>query len=219
MELACQDRRTGRLALAGVARASKRGENGAWEAIYGRSKIMDMLRGAKNASMHRYLTALSTYGILSQMTDAKMKSLFRALQEGGLVQTTGGDMPLITLTPKGEDVMQSRAAARLSRRGWGAAAPAEPKRLRARTEQFLAAMALGRLDKELYRKLAELRREIALDHNMPAYRVMNNEALRALATLKPTTKEGALRIRGIGRRTCEQYIDSFLYEIQTHEGI
>ncbi len=206
-----------RKALAGVARASRRNAEGQWEAIYGRSKIMDMLRGSKNANMHRYLTGLSTYGILSQMTDAKMKALFRALHESGLVQTSGGDMPLITLTAKGEDVMQSRASARLSRRGWSTAPVTAPKKLRARTEQFLAAMALGRLDKELYKKLAELRRDIALDHNLPAYRVMTNEALKALATLKPTTKEGAMRLRGIGSRN--PYLDAFLYEIQSHEGI
>ncbi len=218
-ELEGEDLLTVRKALAGVARASKRGADGQWEAIYGRSKIMDMLRGAKNANMHRYLTGLSTYGILSQLTDARMKALFRALQDGGLVQSSGGDMPLLTLTPKGEDVMQSRAATRLSRRGWSASVPPPAKRLRARTEQFLAAMALGQLDKVLYKKLAELRREIALDHNLPAYRVLTNESLRALATLKPTTREGAMRIRGIGSRTCEQFIDSFLYEIASHEGI
>ncbi len=218
-ELVGEDLLTVRKALAGVARASRRNAEGQWEAIYGRSKIMDMLRGAKNANMHRYLTGLSTYGILSSLTDAKMKALFRALQEGGLVQTTGGDLPLLTLTTKGEEVMQSKAPARLSRRSWSATAEPAPKRLRARTEQFLAAMAQGRMDKELYDKLAALRREIALDHNLPAYRVMTNEVLRALATLKPTTKEGAMRIRGIGSRTRDTYLDSFLYEIQSHEGV
>ncbi len=216
-ELAGEDLLTVRKALAGVARASKRTADGAWEGIYGRSKIMDMLRGAKNAQMHRFLTSLSTYGLLSQLTDAKMKALFRALQEGGLIQSSGGDMPLLTLTPKGEDVMQSRASARLSLRGWSSSASLSPRRPRERTAQFLAAMALGQMDKLLYKKLSDLRREIALDHNLPAYRVLSNESLRALATLKPTTKEGAMRIKGIGPYIRDHYLDSFLYEIQLHE--
>lgn len=62
---------------------------------------MDMLRGSKNANMHRYLTSLSTYGILSELTDSRMKALFRAMQDAGLVQSSGGDMPLLTLTAKG----------------------------------------------------------------------------------------------------------------------
>ncbi len=216
-ELEGDDLLTVRKALAGVARASRRSADGHWEAIYGRSKIMDMLRGSKNANMHRFLTGLSTYGILSQLTDARMKSLFRALQDAGLVQTSGGDMPLLTLSPRGEEVMLCKVPARLSRRGWSATAPAPQKKLRARTEQFLAAMALGRFDKQLYKKLCELRREIALDHNLPAYRVLNNESLKALATIKPTTREGAMRLKGIGPRN--PYLDSFLYEIQSHEGI
>jgi len=73
-----------RKALAGVARASRRGADGEWIAIYGRGKIMDMLRGAKNASMHQYLTSLSTYGILKNLTDARMKALFRAMHRSQL---------------------------------------------------------------------------------------------------------------------------------------
>ncbi len=221
VELEGEDLLTVRKALAGVARASKRGADGQWEAIYGRSKIMDMLRGSKNANMHRFLTGLSTYGILSELTDARMKALFRALQEAGLVQTSGGDMPLLTLSAKGEEVMMSKGSARLSRRGWSALAAAQkpPKRMRDRTRQILDSMALGRTDKALYKKLAELRREIALDHHLPAYRVMNNEALKALATLKPTTREGAMRIRGIGSYIRDHFLDSFLYEIQSHEGV
>ena len=60
VEVSGEDLMTVRKALAGVARASRRGSNGEWIAVYGRGKVMDMLRGAKNASMHQYLTSLST---------------------------------------------------------------------------------------------------------------------------------------------------------------
>lgn len=207
-----------RKALAGVARASRRGADGEWIAIYGRGKIMDMLRGAKNASMHQYLTSLSTYGILKNLTDAKMKALFRAMHEAGLLQSTGGDMPLITLTPQGEDVMQSRAVPRLSLRSWSSAARRpSPAVRRDKTQQMLQSMGLGRLDKELYEHLAELRRDLAAEYNMPAYRIMHNETLRALATVKPTTMEAAERLKGVGPWLRTHGLRAFVELIQDYE--
>lgn len=208
-----------RKALAGVARASRRGADGEWIAIYGRGKIMDMLRGAKNASMHQYLTSLSTYGILKNLTDARMKALFRAMHEAGLLQSTGGDMPLITLTPQGEDVMQSRAVPRLSLRSWSSAArrPAPSAVRRDKTQQLLQSMGLGRLDKELYEHLAELRRDLAAEYNMPAYRIMHNETLRALATVKPTTMEAAERLKGVGPWLRTHGLRAFVELIQDYE--
>ena len=207
-----------RKALAGVARASRRGADGEWIAIYGRGKIMDMLRGAKNASMHQYLTSLSTYGILKNLTDARMKALFRAMHEAGLLQSTGGDMPLITLTPQGEDVMQSRAVPRLSLRSWSSAARRpSPAIRRDKTQQMLQSMGLGRLDKELYEHLAELRRDLAAEYNMPAYRIMHNETLRAMATVKPTTMEAAERLKGVGPWLRTHGLRAFVELIQDYE--
>ncbi|HIX19049.1 MAG TPA: HRDC domain-containing protein, partial [Candidatus Akkermansia intestinigallinarum] len=207
---------------AGVARASRRDESGNWQAIYGRSKIMDMLRGAQNASMHRYLTSLSTYGLLRHLTDKKLKALFRAMQEAGLLMTTGGEMPLLTLTPKGEDVMQSRCPAKVSPRGWSdkprPGGEATSGRSRA-AQRVLQGLALGRTDKELLSRLRELRRDIAQEHNLPVYRVLHTETLRELATLKPTTLEAASRLKGVGPYTARRYLRAFVELIQAYEGV
>ena len=208
-----------RKALAGVARASKRGPNGEWVGIYGRGKIMDMLRGARNAAMHQYLTSLSTYGILKHLSDAKMKALFRAMQDAGLLQRSGDEMPLITLSAAGEDVMQSRSVPRMSRRGWcGATAMLKPQVARQdRTRHLLESMGLGRLDKELYEHLAELRRDLAAEYNMPAYRIMHNETLKAMATVKPTTMEAAERLKGVGPWLRTHGLRAFVELIQDYE--
>ncbi|MBR1982485.1 MAG: RecQ family ATP-dependent DNA helicase [Akkermansia sp.] len=218
-DLADEELLTVRKALAGVARASRRGPQGEWVAIYGRGKIMDMLRGARNASMHQYLTSLSTYGILKELPDARMKALFRAMSEAGLLQTTGGEMPLITLTQKGEEVMQNRSVPRMSRRGWcGASTLLKPAAARQeRTRQLLQSMGLGRMDKELYEHLAELRRDLAAEFQMPAFRIMHNETLRALATLKPTTMEAASRIKGVGPWLRANHLRAFVELIRDYE--
>ena len=208
-----------RKALAGVARASRRGTDGTWFGIYGRGRVMDMLRGSKSAGMNAHLKSLSTYGILSHVTDTCLKAMFRAMHEGGLLQSSGGDKPLITLTEKGEAVMQSRCGIRLSLRGWSqqGAGAAMPASRAGRTRAVLQSMGLGRMDKELYSLLAELRRDIAEEHHMPAYRVMHNETLRAMATLKPTTPEAAANIKGVGPWLRKTFLAAFVELIQDYE--
>lgn len=210
-----------RKALAGVARASKRLADGTWQGIYGRSKIMDMLRGSKNANMHQYLTSLSTYGILSELTETRMKALFRAMQEGGLLQSSGGELPLLTLSAKGEDVMKEKAPARMVRRGWSKDFSRKPKAaaFNPRGQQLLTNIMSGRMDKELYSHLAELRRDLAAEFRMPVYRILNTETMRAMATVKPTTIEAASRLKGIGPWTRQTTLRAFVELIQDYEGV
>lgn len=218
-EVQGNDLLTVRKALAGVARASRRSENGAWEGIYGRGKIMDMLRGAKSANMTAHLKGLSTYGILSDLTDARIKALFRSMREAGLILSSGGEMPLITLSPTGEEVMQARCGIRMSLRGWGELSASRPAAQTNRTQRLLQSMGLGRMDKDLYERLAELRRDIAEEHNMPVYRIMHNETLRAMATVKPTTLESASHIKGVGPWLRKTFLRAFVELIQDYEDV
>lgn len=220
-ELSGEDLTIVRKALAGVARASKRLPDGSWQGVYGRSKIMDMLRGSKNANMHRFLTSLSTYGILSELTDARMKALFRALQEAGLLQSSGGDMPLLTLSPKGEEVMREKAPARLTRKRWSTNALKKKGKpaFFSRGKELISNIMLGRMDKELYNHLAELRRDLADEYRMPVYRILNTETMKAMATIKPTTMEAAARLKGIGPWTLRTTLRAFVELIQDYENV
>ncbi|MGN0836881.1 MAG: RecQ family ATP-dependent DNA helicase [Akkermansia sp.] len=209
---------TVRKALSGVARAGRRRADGVWEGIYGRGKIIDMLRAAPSVAAHPHLSSLSTFGLLREMSETKVKALFRALHKGGLVMTTGEEYPLLALSAAGEAVMLGRAEAKLSRRGW-ARAPRAPEAARRKRVQALVESMTAKLDKALYERLCEQRRDIAAECRVPAYRVLHSEALRALATVKPTTIEGALRLKGIGARVNRRWLQVFLELIQEHEGL
>ena len=210
-----------RKALAGVARASRRLPDGSWHAIFGRAKIADMLRGSQRAGLPPQLTRLSTYGLLSGMTEAKLRALFRALQEGGLIATTGGELPLITLTAKGEEVMKEKAPARLTRRVWSSSAPKQVRTstLKRRSERVLDALQLGRPDKALLEHLTELRRDLAAEYHMPVFRILSSDTLRALATIKPTTIEAASRLKGVGPWARQHVLRAFVELIQDYEQV
>ncbi|MDA7914175.1 RQC domain-containing protein, partial [Akkermansiaceae bacterium] len=96
--------------LSGVARMSRRTATG-WEGIFGRGRIVQMLLGSKSQEVLRVrLHELKTYGILKKQGTAYLNALARSLNNGGLIVTQMGEYPLVTLTPRGEQVMMGKTS-------------------------------------------------------------------------------------------------------------
>ena len=207
---------TVRKALSGVARACGKNADGTRRAIYGRSKIMAMLRGAKSALLNNHLMGLSTYGLLRDFTDARMRALFRAMQDAGMLESTGGELPLLSLSPLGDRVMRGKDPVFISTDGWLMQPSISSSRSASAVRSIPSAMQLGQLDHALYAKLASLRAELAQEYRMPLYRILSNATLRALATIRPTTEAGAMRIKGIGEWTRCHTLPAILEVIQDH---
>jgi len=98
-----------RIALSGVARASRR-EGGTYLPRFGRLRIIEMLAGSRAAAMAKSgLDQLSTYGLLKDCPSADIRALFDALESAGLVETVrDGEFPLLRLTAEGEAVMRGQ---------------------------------------------------------------------------------------------------------------
>lgn len=206
-----------RQALSGIARASVRLGDGSWQGRWGKTKIIQMLKGSKTQELLKTsLARLSTYGILSRWSEDDIRQLFRAMQMAGLTRMSGeADRPLITLSPKGNEVMMGRKQASMiwpfARRGKASASAGQT---RVRSTGDLT--ALGEFDEDLFLKLKELRNELAREAGIPAYAVFHNSTLEALARLKPTTRRGAMNVHGIGEQKAARYLDDFLEVIAEH---
>jgi RecQ family ATP-dependent DNA helicase len=133
-ELSEDERLTVRKILACAARMGGR---------FGKGMLASALRGSRSAKLSQAgLDQLSTYGILSGMTQDEILLYVDALVAAGCLHVTGGAYPTISLTPAGGEVMRERAAVQLrlpplytgpayaatpSRTSQRAAAPAAPK--------------------------------------------------------------------------------------------
>lgn len=187
-------------ALSGIARASRREADGSWRGIFGKNKIILMLKGSRRCTQPS-LTRLSTFGLLKDMPEEAMKVLFARMRRAGLLATSGDERPLLTLSERGARVMRGEEPARLSPEGWGGARSA----------------AGGKADETLYRVLIGLRKSISAETGLPACRIIGNDALRALSARKPLTRQAALSIKGIGPRIAERYLPAFLELIAEYE--
>ena len=208
-----------RKALSGVARASYRNAAGDWEGRWGKLKIIQMLKGSKSQDIVKTsLSRLSTYGILSELSEDAIKQVFQAMTLAGYVKITGADRPLLTLSKKGHAAMMGKETVcmvwPLSRLSGLSRSGSSSHALFKRSDAVF-----GDFDEELFHQLKELRSEMARKERLRPYQIFHNSTLEALARLKPTTREGAMNIHGIGDQKAGRYLNEFLELIAEHEGM
>lgn len=73
----------------------------------------------------------------------------------------------------------------------------------------------GSTHPELVQALIDWRREKYQKDNVPAYIILHQKTLLAIADLAPTTKEELLTVKGFGKSKCDKYGDEILEIIRT----
>ena len=90
--------------------------------------------------------------------------------------------------------------------------PVEPSAHRQEQEE---ATYTGSLHPELVQALIDWRREKYTKENVPAYIILQQKNLLAIADLAPSTKEELLTVKGFGKSKCDKYGDEILDVIRT----
>jgi ATP-dependent DNA helicase RecQ len=165
--------------------------------------------------------ALSTFGLLKELTAAEIKGYIEQLIARGFLQRTPGDYPVLELTATGVAMLKGQVEASdivLCRQ------PKASARSKSRAGRGDAAM--GRVereswegvDRELFDGLRALRLEIARGRGVPPYVVFHDSTLREMARLKPASLSALLHVPGVGARKAEDFGQQFLDAIASHGG-
>ena len=185
-----------------------------WEPRFGRGRIVQTLVGSRSREIiQAQLDQLSTYGLLKSEGVAYLNQLMRELQDAGMLLSSGGQYPMVTLTRRGDEVMKGRTDYRLrwpqrSRLEKSTARKAKPKETS--LEEMLS------VDAEILERLKKLRLDLAREQgNVPAYIIFPDETLRAFARLKPASVEAGRKIRGVGEVKARKYFPAFIQAINT----
>lgn len=202
-----------RKALSGVARMSgRRGQD--WLPRFGRGRIVQVLVGSRSREIiQAQLDQLSTYGLLKNEGVAYVTQLMRELQDAGMLVSSGGEYPMVTLTKFGEEVMkgQMNYQLRWPTRETPATEKVSSRKLRVKESD---PDELVPVDNEILERLKKLRRELARQNgDIPAYMVFSDETLRAFARLKPKSIEAGRKIRGVGEIKAQRYLPAFIEAI------
>jgi ATP-dependent DNA helicase RecQ len=179
--------------LSGVARGGER---------WGKRKVVAMLTGELEG-LPESLTRLSTTGILAGESSRAVSDWIDAAQGGGLLAATDDVYRTLSLTRAGRDVM----AGRTPEVALTLPEPPRPKSKKKRASKALAAAAAaaGPANPASIDALREWRRQEAARRSVPAYVVLHDRTLAALAAAQPATLDALSDIPGIGPAKLEAY--------------
>ena len=203
-ELSAEDLLRLRKILSGVTRSGER---------WGKRKVVAMLTGDLEG-LPESLSRLSTTGILAGESPRVVGDWIDAAQGGGLLAATDDVYRTLSLTRAGRDVMSGRTpqvALTLPE-------PPRPKAKRKRPSKALAAAAVGSADPASIDVLREWRRQEAARRSVPAYVVLHDRTLAALAAARPSTLDALSEIPGIGPAKLEAYGKDLLALLGAENG-
>ncbi len=219
-----------RKALSAVARVHTR---------FGLAAAVKLLKGAADARLQRAgLHHTPTFGILGDHPEEWLLRLLRRCVTAGWVDFSGGDRPVVAITPEGRAVMQGQRPARLllpprlryarveaagrAAQGMAAANAAFQGGLRlapdgARPAPAVEDAELDARGRDLFEALRAFRLAEARSQKVPPYVIASDRSLRDIARLRPATA-GALELAyGIGPAKVERYGAAILEIVRKSE--
>ena len=184
----------------------------------GFTMLVDILRGSTNQDiMTRQYNRLKTFGAGRDITSRDWNDYLLQMLQMGFIEIAYNEDRHLKLTPLGNDVLYGRNKAEL------AIIVREDLRVKKRKERrinetpVMFGETIGRQeDKNLFELLRMLRKDIATEIHSPAYIVMSDKTLHALATDRPRTLLEFGNVFGIGQHKCDTYGERFLAVINNY---
>lgn len=174
------------------------------EQKYGTKMICDILRGSKNEKVtEKGLDKLSTYGIMQDVPEARIKHMIEKLEGMGYIQKSEGEYPVLKLAPTALNVLRGNVQVKTRL----------PKSAVRRESKPAAAYAY---DPKLMEILRGLRTKIAASQGVPAYVVFTDSSLRDMCEKLPRTDKEFLEVSGVGALKLERYGDAFMKAISDY---
>jgi ATP-dependent DNA helicase RecQ len=157
---------------------------------FGVRHVCEVLRGAKTDAVVRHgHDRLSTFGLLASVDQRAAENLVHQLLDQELLARTAGDRPVITLNDRSWEVL----------RGTREVVLIAPRVGRAKASKADADDWQG-VDRDLFDRLRRWRRQIAEARGKPAWTILDDKALRAIARERPDSPAALLRCKGIGEK-------------------
>ncbi|RLT19018.1 MAG: RecQ family ATP-dependent DNA helicase [Planctomycetota bacterium] len=157
---------------------------------FGVRHVCEVLRGANTDAVRRFgHERLSTFGLLAALDQRAAENLVHQLLDQELLGRTGGDRPVVTLNNRSWEVL----------RGGREVVLLEPRTRKAKASQADTDDWRG-VDRDLFERLRKWRRQIAEARGKPAWTILDDKALRAIAREKPDSPAALLRCKGIGEK-------------------
>lgn len=177
---------------------------------FGVKMIVDILRGSKNQRiMKSNLSNISTYGIMSNIPESRIRDIINFLVLQGYLEITNSEYPVVQITQKAGEVLFDDCKINMKVQKHY---KDEDKPTKAKTKAKQLNISIN---EELFERLRLLRSKIAQEQQVPAYIVFADAALRDMCIKMPKNSDEFLQINGVGQVKLERYGKEFLEEINS----
>ncbi len=163
---------------------------------FGKKMIIDILRGSKNARLLSFgLDRQSTYGLMSEQTEKRVRDIVDHLDEKGYITVDGTEYPVLKLSPTSYDILHGNTSLMMK----------IVKQQQKKTENTANEVKSNMLD-----ALKSLRKSIAAKQKVPAYIVFSDATLTDMCKKLPHTPDEFLGVSGVGKAKLEKYGKEFM---------
>ena len=153
---------------------------------------------------------LSTFGLLNSASVPELRGYIEQLASHGLLRQTDDAYPVLTLTPRGLQLLKDEHSAP----GLTLARQRKPPKDRSMPRSRVEVESWDGVDHDLFDRLRALRLEIARSRGVPPYVIFHDATLREMARLRPSTLGALLSVKGVGARKAEDLGEQFLDAIR-----
>ncbi len=185
----------------------------------GFTMTVDILRGVRSIDVElKGFHSLKTFGVGKDVSFRDWQDYLLQMLQMGFIEIAYTEDRHLKVTELGKDVLFGRKRAEL------AIIVHEDLRVKRRKRHAIQADSAEHLtdssdkneEKMLFERLRDLRRKIADANNWPAYIVMSDKSLHALATERPTTIQDFGNIFGIGDHKRDTFGEQFITAIKEY---
>lgn len=167
------------------------------EQRFGQNHIIDILRGSKNQKLLEFgHEKLSVYNIGQDKSKNEWIAIVDKLID--IQALSLGEFRALKLTNLGLLILKNQQKVYIDSDKLGVIQKFEE------TKEDLS------FDEQLYERFRSLRKELALNHEVPAYVIFGDKTLKEFTKKLPITKEQMMEINGVGEVKFEKYGEPFL---------
>jgi len=171
---------------------------------YGKTLIIDFLRGSKGVKITDFMRSLPTYGVGNNQDKIYWQNLLRQLLINGFLSESNEEFSVLKLNDESREILFNGKKVIFKKvKEQAKAVTVAEVETDYPTPEFDA-------NEDLFSELRALRREIAERENVPPYVIFSDATLIELSTYLPNSKEELNQISGFGAFKIEKYGETFL---------
>ncbi|MDR2849916.1 MAG: ATP-dependent DNA helicase [Verrucomicrobiota bacterium] len=173
---------------------------------FGVMRVAQVLHGDREETILRHeLDKLTTFGLLGDLPVPHIRAVLEALQAEGCLEVSPDEYRLVSLSPRGRQVMLRRCDGFALAWPSGTASAPRPRAAAPKPKPAPPPPAPGDPDSALTARLSAWTRQQAIIRKVPPYQILSHATLAAIADARPATLSELEAVKGMGPVKVQRY--------------